>query len=215
MQKKANPHWLPRLRDESDLISAQERLSYKLLKREEMIGKKSRVESVLVQQYVSKYGSKASSSKINAFIRASVQRLLQEAENDIITDDSLEALEMDIKEYSERIKDEILTQTLPISTSKNAKNQEYSSEHNPDMTKKRNDSIRRVKSAKKVDFKSTKDDKNDNNENNSIIDPNQWSVVSAILALGDEEQKLKEQRNMISKRKNFRDGKVERILSAE
>lgn len=116
MQKKASPQWLPKLRNQDDLSSPQEKLSFKLLKREEINAKKSRIEYVLVQQYTIKYGSKATSSKINSFIKTAVQELLAEMDGLKISENVLARLESDIKNYSEDIKNTIRDNTTPKSS---------------------------------------------------------------------------------------------------
>lgn len=204
MQKKVNPQWLPKLRGECDLSSPQERLSYKLLQREEMNAKKSRVESLLLQQYTAKYGSKAPASKINTYIKNAVKNLLQESDDAQVSDKMLESLEADIREYSEKIKNDILSQTLATSTtSGKPKKSDQSGSGTTNYSglstvSSNSESDSRARTARTAAGNKAPESHD--------IDPNQWSVVSAILALTDEEQSIREYKNMVSRKNNFKDG---------
>ena len=190
MQKKANPQWLPKLRGECDLSTNQERLSFKLLQREETNAKKSRVEYVLLQQYISKYGSKAPNSKINTYIKNAIKNLLLESEDAEVSEKMLESLEADIRDISEKIKSDILTQTLASS-----KPAVGSINHSMTSSLSNSGNNSRARTARE-----SKEDPSHE------VDPNQWSVVSAILAIGDEEQKIKEYQTLLSRKNNFKHG---------
>ena len=202
MQRKVNPQWLPKLRGECDLKSAQERQSFKLMKREELKSKKSRVENVLIQQYTVKYGTRASTSRINAFIKATVKDVIEESESGQVTEKMLDSLEMDIRDYLEMIKSESLRRPLTASTTVDELPHDYLAESNGGRsTAPENSSIR----------------KNSNRKSKSVriavqhpdVDANHWSVVSAILAIDDDEQTSKEFKSMMSKKNMFKDGKLD------
>lgn len=201
MQKKVNPQWLPKLRGEGDLNSAQERLSFKLLKREEINSKKSRVEYVLVQQYTTKYGTRASNSRINDFIKTAVNDVLQQSENAQISDKMMDSLEMDIRDYLEMIKGESLQRALSAASKVDEQTHDYLTESNggrstaPEKAIIRKDSNRKSKTVRIA-------------AEHPEVDTNHWSVVSAILAIDDDEQKSKELNVMMSKKNMFKNGQL-------
>lgn len=114
MQKKVSPQWLPKLKSQTDLNSPSDKHSFKLLKREEINAKKSRIEYVLIQQYIVKYGSKATSSKINSFIKLAVKNLLRDIDGLQINENVLARLESDIKDHAEDIKKSIRNNTTTV-----------------------------------------------------------------------------------------------------
>ena len=201
MPKKRNPGWLPKLRNELDISSSKEKLSYKLLKREELSAKKSHIKQVLTQQYITRYGSKQSSSAANDYIRRAIDDMLKPLETPCISEEMIQSLEVDIINNS-------IDETRANhqnSRSRSFKPTQEEVDHMTLGTETADLSVTQKKSDKECSRRPSKK-KNPPTEQ-EYVDTNQWSVVSAILALGDEEQKLKERRQMMSKNNNFRSGK--------
>ena len=166
-----------------------------------MKAKKSRVENVLIQQFTVKYGTRASTSRINAFIKATVKDAIEESESGQVTKQMLDSLEMDIRDYLEMIKSEILHRPLTASTTVDEQTHDYLAESHggrstaPESSSMRKNSNRKPKTVRIA-------------VQHPDVDANHWSVVSAILAIDDDEQKSKEFKSMMSKKNMFKDGKI-------
>lgn len=201
MPRKGNPGWLPKLRNEIDLNSSKEKLSYKLLKREELRAKKSHMQQVLTQQYINRYGSKDISSAVNDYIRRAIHDLLKPLDTLYISEEMIQSLEADIMNYSVDTK----CSNHHKSKSSSMKSTLDLVDHLPIQT----ETVDLLVTQRKCDEESSRrpSKKSDLPTDLQDLGTNQWSVVSAILALGDEEQKLKEYRQMIIKKNNFRSGK--------
>ena len=200
MPKKRNPGWLPKLRNELDLNSSKEKLSYKLLKREELSAKKSHIKQVLTQQYITRYGSNHSSSVANDYIRRAIDDMLKPLETPCISEEMIQSLEVDIINNS--VDDKYVNHQKSRSHSFKSIQEEVGQvtlgTETADLL------VTQRKSEKECSRRPSKK-RNPPTEQHDV-DTNQWSVVSAILALGDEEQKLKEHRQLMSKNNNFRSG---------
>ena len=201
MPKTRNPGWLPKLRNELDLSNSKEKLSYKLLKREELSAKKSHIKQVLTQQYITRYGSKHQSSAANDYIRRAIDNMLKPLETPCISEEMIQSLEVDIINNSA---DDNLTNDQN-SRSRSSKSTQEEVDIITSGTETADFLLTQMKSDKECSRRPSK--KKIVPTEQEDVDTNQWSVVSAILALGDEEQKLKEHRQSMSKKYNFRSGK--------
>jgi hypothetical protein len=210
MQRKKAVQLHP-IRRESKLHSPQEKLSYKILQREEINAKKYRLEQVLVQQYTSKYAFKPFVSKINVFIKTAVKDLLSQSDDALITEDMLETLESEIREFSNNIKRDIQLNKIADSSKQRIQEQKISKATTETSFV---DASTSVSSVFDMDI-SNKDRPaiiTPEHSQQQKIDQNRWSVVSAILALDDEEQKLKERNLLLSRNTKYKDG--EQLVSS-
>mmetsp|Transcript_26767 Transcript_26767/g.25634 ORF Transcript_26767/g.25634 Transcript_26767/m.25634 type:complete len:551 (-) Transcript_26767:20-1672(-) len=200
MQKKVSPQRLPKLKCHEELNSPSDKHSFKLLQREEINAKKSRIGHVLTQQYVTKYGSKASISKINSFIKSAVKELLREMDGLEINEKVLSRLESDIKNHAEEIKNGIRDNTIVSLQTQDA----------PYINTALLIPEEKPISPDKLSSKTTVLDRDiapsplPEAAEKHTVDSNQWSVVSAMLALTDEEQRLKESRLLQSRKNKFK-----------
>lgn len=132
-----------------------------LLQREEEASKKSRLECLLVQQHTAKYGSKNTSSQVNSAIKVLVHDFLAENGGDMIDSIALQELDSNVRDISKRLKTEIVAV-------KQAAKQTGVVDSKPSSG---------GCSQKTVQFS-----KDNNDRQQPAIDPNQWSVLDAILS---------------------------------
>ncbi len=97
----------PVLKDKDSLKGHKQTTALKLLEREEENARRSRMLSLLTQQYIGKYGSKAPTSRINAFIKATVSDFLNSYSNMTVAESMLESLESQIREITDHMKNDI------------------------------------------------------------------------------------------------------------
>ena len=97
----------PELRAKDTLRGHKQNTAQQLLEREEANARRSRMNSLLTQQFIGKYGSKAPTSRINSFIKATVHDFLH-AYSDMNTAESMiDQLEGQIREITENMKGEV------------------------------------------------------------------------------------------------------------
>jgi hypothetical protein len=167
-----------KLKTERELMTATQKKSYDLLKREENKQKKERLSCLLVQQLVSKYGAKQASSRINVAIKEAVDNFLAQQESADIAKSMLDSLEAQVRDITARMKTEI---NARISSA----NQEKAD--TLDRNASLSSTIPSVAESKKH------------------IDTHHWAVVNAILSVSDEEQRQKEQREAFLRKQKFRE----------
>ena len=97
----------PALKTKDSLVGHKQNVAQRLLEREEANARRSRMESLLTQQFIGKYGSKAPSSRINAFIKATVHDFLHSYNNMNVAESMIESLESQIEEITNNMKNEI------------------------------------------------------------------------------------------------------------
>lgn len=138
-----------------------------ILRREDINGKRSRFECLLVQQYTAKYGTKNPNSQINACIKITVQGYLNGFDEMSDAERNLGSLEDELKDVTEALKRNVIQ-----SRSRGPEVSETSNE----VMQPRSNSFSKSQSAKE------------------IKNPNDWVVVNAILAVSDEEKEQKKNR---------------------
>ena len=150
-----------------------------LMQREQANAKRSRLECLLVQQYIGKYGSKQSGSKINVSIKNFVHEYLEDYDCDKIGNATLTTLETKVRELAEDSKNEIITGRLE-------EKQQKAAEERLQLERKK---------LPEIQTKSRTQEE---------IDLNQWSVVNAVLALSDKEQRMAELRKQEESKLKFK-----------
>jgi len=97
----------PTLKNKDTLRGHKQTTALKLLEREEENARRSRMLSLLTQQFIGKYGSKAPSSRINQFIKATLSDFLNSYSNMTVAESMIESMESQIKEITDKMKNEI------------------------------------------------------------------------------------------------------------
>ena len=149
-----------------------------LMQREQSNAKRSRLECLLIQQYIGKYGSKQAASKVNTSIKKFVHDYLEDCDCDKIGNATLVALERKVQELAEESKNEILTDRLE-------EKQQKIAEERMQMKKLPEIQPARIRPQDEIDL-------------------NQWSVVNAVLALSDKEQRMAELRKQEESKQKFK-----------
>lgn len=159
-------------------LSPHKKKAQSILKRQELIAQKSRLESLLTHQFIGKYGSKNPQSKLNVLITSVVKEYVQE--NDSIQADKLVALEAKLSSLTQKIKDSVITEKAVRSREARSSEEADSSHANSGKGK-----------VTLPDIKGS-------------IDPKQWSVLNAAMAVYDEEVEQKKQDALRQKKLAFK-----------
>lgn len=177
------------MRTKNDLVNGHQKAAYDILKATEQNAKRSRLECLLIQQYTGKYGSKNINSKINAFIRTTVADFLNSYKNINVAESMLDTLEAQIREICGTMKLEASSKRMEILRAQ----QTAAAQNNTDEA---DNSASYNKNGKGSAQNRTKTP--------TLEDPNQWSVLNAILALSDEEKERAKQAEIAAKKEKFR-----------
>jgi hypothetical protein len=157
--------------DTSTKIKAKE-----LLQKEELNSKKSRLECLLSQQFIGKYGSKQPNSQLNNMIKSAIKDYLRNCRSIDGDPRQFQALEHEVAEKSAEYKQTINTQRS-------------------EMVLARADS--REDRDARIDLSG------DASKSQSM-NPHQWAVLNAIQSLSVEEQARKEKSMMQVKKMKFK-----------
>lgn len=142
-----------------------------LLDKEEINTKKSRLECLLSQQYIAKYGSKQPNSQLNNQIKSLIHEKLMRTD-DFQSPRFLSQLENDISDYSNEYKQQVIEQKQSA---------RLSSRQNSLPT-----------SSLPTDPQAS--------SSSTLVNPNQWSVLNTIqLVNADEEARKAKQQNQLKK----------------
>jgi len=174
------------MRSKSDLVNGHQKAAYDILRATEQNAKRSRLECLLIQQLTGKYGSKNINSKINAFIRTTVADFLNSYKNINVAESMLDTLEAQIREICGTMKLEASSKRMEILRAQHAAATQNSADEGDQGGKSRKGSSQNRARTPTLD------------------DPNQWSVLNAILALSDEEKERKKQAEIAAKKEKFR-----------
>lgn len=149
-----------------------------ILKSEDFKAKRSRLESVLQQQYIIKYGSKQVNSKINNAIKSEIDFYLNKFENIKGAEANLMKLEEQIKSVTQKLKDD-----------KEIKNFSVSQE-----------SVSVGNTSNNFDMV----DPSITNKSKKEFDAKNWLVFNAIIDVTDEEKHNEKQRENFRRKNQFR-----------
>lgn len=170
----------PSFRSPRELKNNTQKTAFNLLQKEEVNVKKSRMECLLIQQFIAKYGSKNPNSDINDFIKKTIKQFVNSYDNIIQAESMLGTLESQIKDI--------------VSTMKQAR-----------KTKKENEVLEaRVNSRQNGNTQTLERQKSGTLPTRNI-DENQWPVINAILALSDEQRNQQAERAKEAKLLKFQD----------
>lgn len=160
-----------------NLNTANKIKAKELFDKESLNSKKSRLECLLAQQFIAKYGSKQPNSQLNQIIKSIIHEAIMRT-NDVENQRFLVTLERDVAEKAEEHKSMIQTaRTESLQRSVSAGNE-----------------IRDVK-ANSLNASSS----------HNTLNPNQWSVLNAIQSVAAEEEARKVRQVSELKKMKFRD----------
>lgn len=154
--------------------SAKNKTAFRILQKEEEIATRSRLEVFLVQQFISRYGSKQSSA-VNDYIKRAVVDFLKTYSELDVAESMLDTLEQTIKENVKGIK-KMANDSMKSSTTNTDSNMNSNDVGNNNLSRK----------------------------TNTLKDPNQWAVLNAIMALNDEEKDRAEKMKVFEKQERFK-----------
>ena len=154
-----------------------------IMEREALKAKKSRLACLLVQQYITKYGSKTSTSRLNGIIKTFVHNYLDTVDGEA-TNADIDNLERNVAQMTSEAKVEIQTDR----DDRRVKSAEQRA------------AMEKINSQRFQEKSSTAIPVN----YNPNIDLNNWSVVNTVLALTDQESNEKAQKKVNEKKKQFK-----------
>lgn len=162
-------------------LNTKQAAALQLLQREELNAKRSRLESLLTQQFIGKYGSKQRSSRINQFIRATCSDFVHSYTNMTVAESMVSSLESQIKEITAKMRTEIT----------NLKQEARKIAH-----EKQNGVNFDSKVNKTESFQSSM-------SQSGNIDPD-WAVLNALKVAEGEERAIREKEEVEARRAKYR-----------
>jgi hypothetical protein len=179
----------PELRAKDTLRGHKQNTAQQLLEREEANARRSRMNSLLTQQFIGKYGSKAPTSRINSFIKATVHDFLH-AYSDMNTAESMiDQLEGQIREITENMKGEVNKQRADSRQAQARAAQLKAEQIKAQARESSNQGSRRPSSG----FNSAQGE----------IEPS-WAVLNAVMAAEAEVKEQKKQRDAHSRAEKYK-----------
>ncbi len=148
-----------------------------MLQKEEGNAKKNRLECLLTQQFIGKYGTKNPKSEVNEFIRKTIRQFINSYESAFQAESMIGTLETQIREIVSNMKEvkKVRKENEAIETQ--LQNQREASQSE----------LKRSASGPKA----------------QQINENQWPVINAILALSDEQRRQQEEKALQAKKLKF------------
>jgi hypothetical protein len=159
-----------------------------LLDKEEINTKKSRLECLLSQQYIAKYGSKQPNSQLNNQIKGLIHEKLMRTDN-FQSPRFLSQLENDISDYSNEYKQQIIEQKQSARLSSRQNSLPSSS--------------------------ISADPQSSSSLPSNLVNPNQWSVLNTIQLVNADEEARKAKQQSQLKKLQFRNELDEQLESMQ
>jgi hypothetical protein len=175
----------PVLKGPGALTSHKDKTAFNLMQREELNAKRSRLESLLQQQFIGKYGSKQPASSINSFIKSTVTDFVYSYDSVAVAESMIESLESQIREITAKMREKVLRQNRG-----GAKGDAESKEDGGQTQQRRGSGKCGVAAADSF------------NPANSG-DPS-WALLNAVLAEEAEAKELKKREQAEEAKKTFR-----------
>jgi hypothetical protein len=155
------------------------------LEREEANARRSRMESLLTQQFIGKYGSKAPNSRINSFIKATVHDFLHSYNNMNVAESMIETLESQIAEITTNMKSEI--------------NQVRSDSRQQEQLQRQQDQLQLKLQQQSKDQKNNQQSNSRRNSGAIAVDAQgnlepSWAMLNAISAAEQEAKEAEKKR---------------------
>ena len=145
------------------LQNRTQRVALTLLQKEEKNAIRGRLESLLQQQFLRKYGSRNPSSQINTTIRNKIKEFVESY-------DDIRKAESDISLLEKQIKETVSIMKTTIMKSNSARAESSKQSKVPSLTNL------------------SSSNNNNNNNNTTNIEANQWPVLNAIMIVEAEEK---------------------------
>ena len=197
----------PDLKSADSLSGHKETTAYILFQKEELNAKKSRMECLLNQNFISKYGSKQPNSRINSFIKATVADFLDSYNNMSVAESMIESLESQIREISSKMRMDVQSKRNAVQQLMQQKSHSVSDLSASDYNNNNNNRSNSGNGSRR----------NSSGGNNSLplinpkhgsgsqqqLDPS-WSVLNAIMALSEEDKQKKEAKEAWARKEIFR-----------
>ena len=184
MEDKLNKLPILKLKKASGKDTALKKRARYLLRREEVKNQKTRLECLLTQQFIHKYGSKTQQSKLNGAIILLIKQHL--TNNDQMHSNTLAELELKIKQVTSAIKDEV----------RKKRNTRLSSEETSNVSHLQTQ-IDRIGDNKETNPFGR-------NETSTSINPRNWSIINAAMAINWDEMEKKKQEDLARKREKYK-----------
>jgi hypothetical protein len=159
------------------LTNKTQKVALHLLQQEEKNAVRSRLESLLQQQFLRKYGSRNPSSQINMAIRANIREFVSSHEDIREAEARIGSLEQTIKETVSAMKSTIMRDKAQRAESKSAPQ------------------VPRIGSGAALL----------NGHQDADLDANRWPVVNAIMLVEAEQKRLKEEEESRLKKQRYQD----------
>jgi len=186
------------LGDSPNTKSRTQRNALKILEREEQIAKRSRIETLLVHQYITKYGTKVPQSAINSFIKAKIHSYVSSIDDIAKIDSSLGPLEQEIRDHTNRLR-------LEMKESKVSNHDISQYQQDLQATNGRvNSGGNRLANSGLQTLRELK---------NSTDPSNQLTLLNAILSVDEEEKKRQEKQTVVAKQMKFRNDLEEQMYA--
>jgi hypothetical protein len=191
MEKSASKR-KPAMRSAETLVGHKQTTAQKLLEREETNARRSRMESLLTQQFIGKYGSKAPSSRINSFIKATVHDFVNSYTNMNVAESMVESLEGQIREITDNMKNEITSVRTESRQQEMLKRQQEKLQLKLNQQANRsNQGSRRPSGQAQVDA------------NGDLIEPS-WAVLNAISAAEAEVKEQQKKQDAVKRAQQYK-----------
>ena len=158
--------------------TSTKRRAQALLKKQEIKEQKGRLECLLNQQFVGKFGGKNPQSRLNTLIAETVREYVRDT--DTIQPESLEALEAKLSYLTSKMKEEIQS--------------ERSARHSARM---REDQM-------KVEATHNRARVVQDSERRPSVDPRHWAIINAAMAVDAEDNERKKREELTKQRLKFK-----------
>jgi hypothetical protein len=158
-----------------ELTNKTQKSAFHLLQQEEKSAVRSRLECLLVQQFLKRFGSKHPNSPINDTIRKKVKDFVNSFEDVRRAEASIGVLDFEIQESIGLLREELAATRA------------------------------RAKKEKQVPVLEINNAVNANNSQDPDIDRNQWPVINAIISAQDEIKQQREQEELRKKKLRYQE----------
>ena len=180
----------PQLKKETSLATFKDKTAFSLLQREEQNAKKSRLESLLTQQFIGKYGSKQSNSPINSFIKSTVTDFVYSYASVAIAESMIESLESQIREITASMRQKLQVARKERATEAAQASSSFSSSSSSSSSS----SMQAGNGARGRD---------DPRQREPVPDPS-WALLNAVLAQEAEEKERQKAQSAEQAKLKFR-----------
>ncbi len=163
-----------------DPRSKSQKVAMHLLQREELNAKRSRLEALLTQQFIAKYGSKrGGGQRVNSFIRSTISDFLHHYTDMSQAEKQIDTLEASIRETTSRMRQDI------VAAKQSARSEDRRQQQEMHLQ------LERQRSGEPVDSQGLS------------VEPS-WAVLNALKVAEAQEKEDKKQKDAIEKRARYK-----------